>query len=234
MRLATHLPLAHTAAALLLALAVLATGCLGRSPEAAFYTLTAPAPPSAEARAAGPALDVGPVRLPRYLERSEIVTQEEGGRVRVHEFHRWAVGLERELGRVLGLDLARHLGSERVSVYPARPAWPVDARVAVEIDRLDARPGDAVELEGRFTLVGPGAPAGADASGPGEAGEKGDATELDAGARAPGGTRLLAARRLVLREPVEGDDMGALVAAHSRLADALAREIAAAVREAGL
>jgi len=133
---------------------------------------------------------------------------------------------------VLGLDLTRRLGSERVSVYPASPEWPVDARVAVEIERLDARLGEAVELEGRFTLVGTGGSAPAAAF---DAGEDEDATGAEDGdARPPAGARLLAARRVALREPVEDDGFEALVAAHSRLADALAREIAAAGREAGL
>lgn len=207
----------RTAARLgLVALALGLAACLGRSPAAQLYTLRPVAPPAEASAASGPALAVGRVRLPGYLERDEIVTRAEGERIEVHGFHRWADGLDAELGRVLALALGQHLGSGRVSAAPGEPAWPVAARIAVSLDRLDGRLGEAVTLEGHFSVLAARARdlAGADGEG--------------------AGSRLLAAERVELREPVRGHTMDALVAAHSRVVGALAREIAAAVREAGL
>lgn len=202
--------------AALVALALGLAACLGRSPEAHLYTLRPIAPPAEASAASGPALAVGRVRLPGYLERNEIVTRAEGERIELHDLHRWAASLDAELGRVLALALGRHLGSERVSADPGEPAWTVAARVSVSLDRLDGRLGEAVTLEGHFSVV---AVRGRDL-----AGADGEGA----------GSRLLAAERVELREPVRGRTMDALVAAHSRVVGALAREIAAAVREAGL
>jgi len=149
--------LAAAAAALLLAL-----GCLGTTPPAHFYTIAAgPAPPaSSEPTADDLAVLVGPVTLPRYLDRPQIVTRERGSEARVHvdELHRWAGGLGAEVGRVLAFDLARRLGSNRVAVHPATPAFGVDYRVAVDVLELDGRLDGDLVLRARFTVEPGGRP----------------------------------------------------------------------------
>jgi hypothetical protein len=77
----------------LLILPALTGGCLCRNAPARFYMLTAVpyspvATPSTESGRA-PELGVGSVTLPRYLERTNIVTRR-GMEMEVAEFDRWA------------------------------------------------------------------------------------------------------------------------------------------------
>jgi uncharacterized lipoprotein YmbA len=133
-------------------------GCLGRSPQTTFYMLT-PLPPDASVASAAPgggrALGVGPARLPRYLDRPQIVTRR-GSQLSYDELHRWAGSLESELLRVLGANLALLLGTERVAVYPAEPRFPDAIHVVLEVDRFDGERGEAVTLQARWILTAEG------------------------------------------------------------------------------
>jgi uncharacterized lipoprotein YmbA len=130
-------------------------GCLGRSPQTTFYMLTPLTPDASVASAApggGPALGVGPVQLPRYLERPQMVTRR-GSQLSYDELHRWAGSLESEVLRVLGANLALLLGTDRVAVYPAEPRFADAIRVVLEVDRFDGERGEAVTLQARWILT---------------------------------------------------------------------------------
>ncbi len=129
------------------------TCCLGRTTPPAFYTLSPMEPAADTASGNGPAVGVGPARLPSYLDRPQIVTRRES-RLHYDELHRWAGSLESELLRVLGSNLARLLGTDRVAVYPAEPPFPLAMRVVLEVERFDGVPGKSVTLQARWFLVG--------------------------------------------------------------------------------
>jgi uncharacterized lipoprotein YmbA len=135
-------------------LALGAAGCLGRGPEARFYTLApVPASPSAPELTAHLAVAVGLVVLPDALDRPQIVTREEPNRLRYDEFHRWAGTLGSEVSRVLGENLATRLGSARVLVYPAELPLDLTYRVRVDVQQFDGRPSDDVTLRARWALM---------------------------------------------------------------------------------
>lgn len=137
-------------ASLLLAVA----GCAVRGPQADYWTLGATAPLPAEWNDA-PAVAIGPVELPRYLDRPQIVVRLGAGRLEPASLHRWADPLDDAFGRTLAEELARRLASRRVSAYPVSPAGPPDFRVRVDVERFGGRPGEAVELIARWVLAGP-------------------------------------------------------------------------------
>ena len=114
---------ARRAVAVSLALAGLAGmgGCVGRSSAARFYVLTpvaATGVAAASTQGSGLIVSVGPVTLPSYLNRPQIVTRLAGGEVDLAEFDRWAEILIEAVPRVLAEDLGRLLGSDRVEAYP--------------------------------------------------------------------------------------------------------------------
>jgi len=116
----------------------LLTGCLGRSPSVDHYMLgTSEGPSTAVGQStADVAVLVGPVRLPAYLERPQIVRLEARGEIEFDEFSRWLGGFEENLLRSLSLGLARELGSIRVVAHPSRPPFPLDYRVRLHVDDL--------------------------------------------------------------------------------------------------
>jgi len=151
---------ARSALALLCAAALCAGGCFGRSPRPTYYALRADGA-AAEARplASRPELGlaVGPLDLPRHLDRPELVWHEGANALSLAERARWGGGLRDEILRVVADDLGALLGTARVAVYPAEPRFAPDWRVLLDVRELGGAPGAPVRLRARWTLA-PAAP----------------------------------------------------------------------------
>lgn len=120
--------------AMLLALALGAVGCLSLKPQpdpARFYVLSATVPEPAS-RQPGLVVGIGPVTLPDYLDRSQLVTRYGDHRLGLAEASRWAEPLESMVARVLRDDLVAALGAERGLDHPwARTLAPAPV---IEVD----------------------------------------------------------------------------------------------------
>ena len=98
-------------------------------------------------------LGVGPVRLPGYLDRREIVTRVAENRFDVSDNDRWAEPLDENFTHVLAQNLAVLLGSDRIVSYP----WPLDNRpryrVQIDVFRFEVNSAGAAELTARWAVV---------------------------------------------------------------------------------
>ena len=98
-------------------------------------------------------LGVGPVRLPGYLDRREIVMRATQNRFDLSENDRWAEPLDENLTRVLAQNLSILLRTDRIVVYP----WPIDKKpdYRVEIQVLHFEPNSAGEaqLSARWSVI---------------------------------------------------------------------------------
>jgi uncharacterized lipoprotein YmbA len=140
-------------AALAAALLIAAAGC-GSSPPSRFYLLAATGEPAVEperAREQGPFLHVGPVLLPDYLERDQIVTRVAGSRLVLGEYDRWAEPVEKGFMRVLVQVLARELPDAQVVSEPSGPGGP-RYRLAVDVLQFDVSADRRARLEVRWSL----------------------------------------------------------------------------------
>jgi uncharacterized protein len=138
-------------------LAALALGCLGPStPEPRYFTLAeagaAQATPVAERPELG--LVLGLVELPRYLDRSELVTRDGAHRLRVWNEVRWGGSLRTDVARAVADDLAQQLGTTHIAAYPAEARFPVSYRILLELLEFGSAPGEPVVLRARWTLAG--------------------------------------------------------------------------------
>lgn len=183
---------------LALGLAAALCACRGAVAPVAFYTL-APQAAAPLAPGPGPAVGVGPLEIPRVIDRPQLVVRDGVERVHLEEFHRWAGPLDEAVLGALVADLGALLDSQRVVGHPWEGFIDPDYRVPVTVVRLDGAPGGEVVLEAAWGVLPRGA------------------------------ARAAVVRRTVLREPVTGADHGALVAAHGRVLAALAREMGAAI-----
>ncbi len=183
---------------------LIAIGGCGRTRTARFYTLNALTDASTERRAVptedGIAVGLGPIRLPEYLDRPQIVTRPSPNEVRFAEFERWAAPLAGDLSSALAKNLSTLLGTDRIALYPWKATTPIDCRVEIEVSRFDGKPGDSVLLESRWIVF------------------------------SEDRKRVLGTKTSSLSEPVNGKGYVALVAAQSRALAALGREIAEAIR----
>jgi len=188
---------------LLGAVALILAGCAGVADPTRYYVLssisTAPGDPMPTA-GSSTGVGVGPVLVPGYLNRLQIVTRNGGDEVEISTYHRWAEPLEAGIAQVLANDLAVQLGSERIAVFPwrGRINQVLDYQVVVAVLRFEGSPGRQVTLDARWRLV--------DREG-----------------------KELALKRTTINEPVTQDGYQSLVLGMNRLLGALAHEIGAEI-----
>jgi uncharacterized lipoprotein YmbA len=154
------------AAALLLVVA----GC-SESPPTEFYTLSNMQLPPAGLSTPRTVVGVGPVTLPDYLDRPQIVTRASGNRMMLAAFNSWVEPIDGMFTRVLVQNLSTLLSSDNVARMPQPRALALDYQVEVDVSRFDAdatgravldarwrvfgRGGDQLIQEGRSTIVEP-------------------------------------------------------------------------------
>ena len=175
-----------------IAAALAFAGC--SAPEV-YYRLSADGP--APTNASGIALGVGPIVLPDYIDRGELVFQSEANRFEVPYEQRWAGTLRETTTRVLGTNLARRLGTGNLHLYPWEPGTPLRYQVRVEVRQFHAMSGGDAILQCAWRI---------------EDKQSGAVVVRKAGN---------------FTEPVRGDGYEAVVAAESRLLSQLAAAIAA-------
>jgi len=136
------------------AVLTVALGACATAPNARFYTLSATAPAAAGLQVpAGSSLAVGPVDVPEYLDRPQMVTRIGASELAVHEFQRWAGVLQEEATRAVARNLANLLGTRKVHLYPGRTAAAADLRVVVELRSFEGTPGATVTLDAAWSIL---------------------------------------------------------------------------------
>ena len=86
-------------------------------------------------------LGVGPVTVPPYLDRPQIVTRTSRAKLALADFEQWAGPLADTIARVLSEDLALLIPTERVVLYPWPRTIDPDYQVTVEVLQFDRGPG---------------------------------------------------------------------------------------------
>jgi uncharacterized lipoprotein YmbA len=97
-------------------------------------------------------LGIGPVTLPGYLDREQLVTRISQNRFAVAENDRWAEPLADNFTRVLVLNLSSFLGTDSVVRYPWQRAQRPTYQVEVEVLRFEADAAYQAQLSARWTL----------------------------------------------------------------------------------
>jgi uncharacterized protein len=142
------LRLAAVAAGLLLA------GCTATTPTR-FYTLSSLLAAPGEATKAPPhdlAVGVGPVTLPEYLNRPQIVTRAGRNRVVLADFDSWIEPLDGLFTRTLTENLSLLLGTDDVLPLPLRRAIRLDYDVEVNVTRFDVDSSGNAVLDARWLV----------------------------------------------------------------------------------
>ena len=178
-------------------------GCAG-TPPSKFYMLESiargPAPPGTVTLDRAVSIGLGPVTLPDYLDRSQIVTRTDQNTVQLAEFDRWAEPLSSNISRTLAENLVLLLQNDSIVQYPWPGSIDVTYQVVVDVYRFDGILGEKALLEVQWSILG------------------------------KKGKRVLQLKRSTFVEPASGTTFGALVAAQSRTVENLSREIASALQ----
>jgi len=139
-----------------LAFSVASIGC-GHSKQSRFFTLNPleniESPSQATGDMSGLTIGLGPVRIPRSLDRPQIVTRVGPNELKMAEFDRWASPLRATIPLVLADDLSSLLPGSRVIVFPWRVSDKIAYQVAIEIIQFDGKLGGDVNLISAWTLL---------------------------------------------------------------------------------
>ncbi len=115
-----------------------------------YYRLSADGPlPSPSS---GLSLGVGPIELPEYIDRAELVFQSSETRFEVPYEQRWAGSLRDTTTRAVGVNLARRLGTSNLRTYPWPPGTHLDRQVRINVNQFHARSGGDAILEATWTI----------------------------------------------------------------------------------
>lgn len=183
-------------------LAVL-SGCTA-SPPSRFYLLSSldttdpQIKPSAEERCLS--IGIGPIRIPDYLDRPQIVTRGASSEISLAEFDRWGEPMKENLIHVLAKNLSILLCTDTIVFFPWRGGIPIDYRIEMEVLRLDGSFGGNVSLEAWWVIFN------------------------------GNGKKMLFSKKSNITEAVSGQDYRSLVAAKGRALGHLSRDIAAAIK----
>ena len=147
--------IARNAAAATL-IAMLAAGCSigGKSAPVHFYKVE----PLAEQSAASSevSVGVGPVLVPRYLDRAGLVTRKADAEIDVSDDDRWAEPLDEMIATAIAENLVRLTGSRRIFAYPWANTLRVDHRVLIRIVQFEIGIDGAAHLVCQWQLESTG------------------------------------------------------------------------------
>jgi len=196
--------------ALIVCVFTVLSGCFGTSPSSRFYTLSQRESRGSSAdRVVDVLVKIGPVSIPSYIDRRQIVTRNGQNMLEIAEFERWGGSLDDEIVWLLVNDISERLATRRVIVVPWRSIALADAptvyRIPFSIDRFDGEFGGTVVLKASWGLV------------------------LKDGKQ----EKVLVARESTINEAVGGKGYDALVAAMGKAAGRLGKEMADVILATG-
>lgn len=195
-------PIFHTFMAGL-CLALLA-GCSVTKPSRYYLLTPAEEQGAVTVSTPSPALGIGPVAFPAYLDRPEIVLRSGGNELNYAGTDRWAEPLKTAFSHTLAENLSIMLPTDRTLIHPWPRSTVLDYQVIINVTRFDADAAGAVTLTAAWELI-----------------RSSDST-------------VIKRNKATYTEAAASTDYPAVVAAQSRAVERLSRDIAAAISGAGL
>ena len=179
-------------------------GCSTSSPTPKYFTLSSLASSKAadisHSRSSAAVIGVGPVEIPDYLDKPQIVTRTATNELLLSEFNLWGGSLKTDIMRVLIEDISSFLGSEPVAIVAWRAHVPGSYRIPIYFSRLDAIPDSTVFLNSKWGIV------------------------------AKDGKTIEMIRESSITKPVKGNEYNDIVNAMSDVLADFSKEIASAVK----
>jgi uncharacterized lipoprotein YmbA len=145
------------------------------------------------------AIGVGPVELPQYTNRQQIVTGNQSYQLHPATFDEWAEPLRDNFLRVLADNLSILLTTDRVMLFPWKGPMAIEYQVVVDVTHFLGEIGGETSLVALWSIVG------------------------------KNGQEVLLSQKSDLRERTGTQGYAALAEAMSHNLGALSREIAAAI-----
>ena len=108
----------------------------GTTPPAQHYRLSARE--SLPESTTGPALGVGPVSIPPYLDRNGVVRSDGANGLQIANNERWAEPLDEGITRVVSLNLAGLMQTQNIQLFPWHPRRQPEFGIKIRVLAMDA------------------------------------------------------------------------------------------------
>jgi len=146
---------------LVVAGALTASGCFSPQPDPSKFFLLAPAgaaaansiAPAGLSTSSSPIIGLGPIKLPEYLDRDEVVTRVGPNRLELSEEDRWAEPLSNNFRQVIAQDLTQSLGTHSIMFYPWVGTTHIDYQVRIEVYRFESDPNANAQLVAHWQVL---------------------------------------------------------------------------------
>ncbi|MBW2603705.1 MAG: membrane integrity-associated transporter subunit PqiC [Deltaproteobacteria bacterium] len=145
-------------------------------------------------------IGVGPLHLPAYLDRPQIVTRVNPNELKLAELDNWAEPLKDNVTRVLVENISQLLCTRAVVIFPWKKSSHIDYQIDIKIVWMDGKLGEKAILITQWVII--------DGS----------------------GKSVLLTKKSQYTETVTESTYSAFVAAHSRLIAAFSHDIAQAIK----
>ncbi len=145
-------------------------------------------------------IGVGPLHLPGYLDRRQIVTRVNPNELKLSELDNWAEPLKDNVTRVLVENISRLICTEAVVIFPWNKSTHIDFQIDIKIVWMDGKLGETANLLTQWSII--------------------DASDKS----------VLLTKNSQYNESVTETTYSALVAAHSRLIATFSHDIAQAIK----
>lgn len=181
------------------------SGCTGKSAHTRFYLLNADTQTDQQATVNDKEglllVGIGPLEMPAYLDRPQIITRSNPNRLNLSEFDNWAEPLQETFSRLVVTHISTFLDPKVALVFPWRGSFELDYQIQVEIIQMDNnQSGDALMIA-RWAILT-------------------KSKEV-----------LLSAQTKSYTEKTDINDFEAFAAAHSKNIESLCRDIAQGIKE---
>lgn len=140
--------------------ALAAGGCFSPRPDPSKFFVLAPVgaaanpiAPAGLTASSSPTIGIGPIKLPEYLDRDEVVTRVGPNRLELSDQDRWAEPLDNNFKQVVAQDLTQLLGTHSVTFYPWRGTTRVDYQVRIDVYRFETDPGAKAQLVAHWQVL---------------------------------------------------------------------------------
>ena len=97
-------------------------------------------------------LGIGPVTIPAYLDRPQIVTLLSQNKLELADFHQWSEPLKDSVARVLAENLSKLLCTKYVVSFPLQGNRPIHFWISVDINHFEGTFGGQAKLSARWII----------------------------------------------------------------------------------
>jgi len=116
-----------------------------------FYSLSAL--PSKNNNGSNLKIGVGPIEIPRLLNRPQIVSRKNDTEIQMSESHQWGGSFKEELIQAMTDNLSSLLKTDNIEQYPWKFSFKPKYQIRIDFERLDGQKGNSMQLKARWRLI---------------------------------------------------------------------------------